>query len=77
MQHKITVHVCVDLITTTLCRLAASLMYTHIYQGLEGYFLDSGFEQNIWCGIWKNIMYPNQKPDFTAICTQELGFTKM
>ena len=35
MQHKITVHVCVDLITTTLCRLAASLMYTHIYQGLE------------------------------------------
>ena len=46
-------------------------------QGLEGYFLDSGFEQNIWCGIWKNIMYPNQKPDFTAICTQELGFTKM
>ena len=35
MQHKITVHVCVDLITTTLCRLAAVLMYTHMYQGLE------------------------------------------
>ena len=40
MQHKITVHLCVDLITTNLCRLAAALMmyilYTHMYQGLEG-----------------------------------------
>ena len=37
MQRKITVHVCVDLITTTLCRLQLSCtLYTHMYQGLEG-----------------------------------------
>ena len=37
MQRKITVHVYVDLITTTLCRLQHSCtLYTHMYQGLEG-----------------------------------------
>lgn len=29
-------------------------------QGLEGYFRDSGFEQNMWYGICENTMYLNQ-----------------
>ena len=59
------------------CYCSHSSMMNTCPQGLEGYFRDSGSEQNIWCGIRENTMYLNQKRYFTAICTQELGFTKM